>query len=53
MEVEQKKVKKEPLKAYSVKRNFEYKGKEYRVERKDKIKLNLKQAKAAKKNNLI
>lgn len=53
MEVEQKKVKKEPLKSYAVIRNFTYKGKDYRVDRKDKIKLNNKQAKEAKKNNMI
>lgn len=44
---------KEPLKSYPVKRNFKHGGKEYKVDRKDKIKLNVKQAEAAKKNNLI
>ena len=53
MEVEQKKVKKEPLKFYAVIRNFTYKDKDYRVDRKDKIELNKKQALVAKKNNMI
>ena len=53
MEVKQEKSKKEPLKSYLVKQNFKHKGKEYKVSNKDRIKLNNKQAKVAKKNNLI
>lgn len=44
---------KEALKSYPVKRNFKHGNKEYRVDRKDKIKLNSNQAKVAKKQNLI
>lgn len=51
MEINKDKQKKEVLKSFPVLKNFTYKDKKYK--KGDRIKLNVKQAEAAKKNNLI
>ena len=52
MDIDKKKVKKEPLKqSYKAIKNFTHDKKEYRLG--DIIRLTKQQAKAAKKNNLI
>lgn len=53
MEVNETNKPKQKTKSYSVKKNFTYKDKDYRFANGDKIKLNDKQAKVAKKQNLI